>query len=300
MSFIRDGWFWETNEQWPGFGVGLGVEKVLYQEKSKYQDILVFKSTTFGNVLVLDGCIQCSDRDEFCYQEMIVHLPLCCHSDPRQVLVVGGGDGGVVREILKHPSVERVVLCEIDEMVVEVSKKFLPNMAKCLSDPRVQIHIGDGIKFTEEHKAEFDIIITDAPDPIGAAIDLYKEGYYKSLRAALKPNGIICSQAENLWIDLHVATALFQQCQRLFPRAGYAFAGMPTYASGQIGFVLATTNPDIDFADPCKKLTEEQIKAMDLRFYNTDVHKAAFVLPQYAKEAMMKQGAESSAVNGNT
>ncbi|WAR03599.1 SPEE-like protein [Mya arenaria] len=265
MSSIENGWFREMNDQWPGYSVGLKIEKILFEGKSPYQDILVFQSSTFGNVLVLDGCIQCTERDECCYQEMIAHLPINCHPDPKQVLVVGGGDGGVVREVLRHPGVDKVTLCEIDEKVIEVCKMYLPNMAVSMSDPRCHVHVGDGVQFMKEHKNCFDIIITDAPDPIG----------------------------ENLWLDLPIVEQLLYGCRSLFPSTGYAFAGMPTYASGQIGFVMASTNPDVTFNEPLRVLSDEEIAEMGLKFYNSDLHRAAFVLPQFAKKVLYP------AVNGD-
>ncbi|KAL4223263.1 Mannan-binding lectin serine protease [Mactra antiquata] len=289
MSLIENGWYREMNEQWAGYSVGLKIDKILFEEKSNYQDIIVFKSTTFGNVLVLDGCIQCTERDECCYQEMIAHLPLSCHASPKNVLVVGGGDGGVVREVLKHNSVEKVTLCEIDDKVVEVCKKYLPNMSKSLDDKRCHVHIGDGVQFMKEHKDCFDVIITDAPDPIGAAKGLYEIDYYKCLKAALKPNGIICSQGENMWLDLDIVEKLLSGCRSLFPSTGYAYASMPTYAGGHIGFIMASTNPDIRFNDPVRTYTDTEVNKMEFSFYNTDLHRASFVLPTFAKKVLFPE-----------
>lgn len=183
---IKDGWFAEISDtMWPGQAMSLKVEKVLHVEKSKYQDVLVFKSTTYGNVLVLDNCIQVTERDEFSYQEMITHLALNSHPNPKKALVIGGGDGGVLREILKHESIEEAWLCDIDETVIEVSKKYLPNMAKSYDDPRTRVHIGDGFKFLEEYKNQFDVIITDSSDPEGPAESLFQKPYFQLLKDAL-------------------------------------------------------------------------------------------------------------------
>lgn len=133
------------------------MKKVLHVEKSKYQDVLVFESNNHGNVLVLDGAIQCVENDEFSYQEMIAHLPLASHPNPKSVLVIGGGDGGVLREVLKHPSVETAVLCDIDEAVPRVSKLYLKNMARGFDDPRVTLYIGDGFEFLKAKEGQFDV-----------------------------------------------------------------------------------------------------------------------------------------------
>lgn len=286
MSCIEDGWFREINEMWSGYCVSLQIEEILHQEKSKFQEILVFKSKSFGNVLVLDGIIQCTERDEHAYQEMIAHLPLSCHENPKQVLVVGGGDGGVVREVLKNTCVQRVVLCEIDERVIEVCKEHLPSMASCLDDPKVTVFVGDGIKYMKEHKGEFDVIITDAPDPIGAAAGLYEESYYASMKAALRPGGIICCQGENLYLDLPLVQKLMRICRQNFPAVGYAYTLIPTYTGGHIGFVLTSTNPDVKFNEPRRIYKESEIKMMKMKYYNSDIHKASFVIPQFAKEAL--------------
>jgi len=145
----------------------LEIEEVLHMEQSALQDILIFKSKTYGVVFALDGVVQCSERDEFAYQEMITHLPLNCHPDPRKVLVIGGGDGGVLREIVKHESVEEVILCEIDDAVIRVAKKYLPNMAVGFDHPKVKVVIQDGFEYLKEKLETYDAIIIDTSDPIG-------------------------------------------------------------------------------------------------------------------------------------
>ncbi|XP_005873540.1 PREDICTED: spermidine synthase-like [Myotis brandtii] len=153
-------------------------------------------SKSYGNVLVLDGVIQCTERDEFSYQEMIANLPLCSHPNPRKVLIIGGGDGGVLREVVKHSSVESVVQCEIDEDVIQVSKKFLPSMAIGYSSSKLTLHVGDGFEFMKQNQDAFDVIITDSSDPMGPAESLFKESYYQLMKTALKEDGILCCQGE--------------------------------------------------------------------------------------------------------
>ncbi|KAJ4212204.1 putrescine aminopropyltransferase [Fusarium solani] len=191
---IKDGWFREISEMWPGQAMTLRVEKVLVHEKSKYQDVLIFKSTDFGNVLVLDNVVQCTERDEFSYQEMITHLAMNSHPNPKKVLVIGGGDGGVLREIVKHDCVEEAILCDIDEAVVRLSKQYLPTMSVGFDHPKVKVHIGDGFKFLNDYKNEFDVIITDSSDPEGPAEALFEKNYFKLLHDALKEGGVISTQ----------------------------------------------------------------------------------------------------------
>ncbi|GBE85943.1 saccharopine dehydrogenase [Sparassis latifolia] len=278
---IKDGWFREISSQWPGQAMTLKVKKILHVEKSLYQDVLVFESETYGNVLVLDGVIQCTERDEFSYQEMIAHLPLASHPNPKKVLVIGGGDGGVVREVLKHDTVQQVVLCDIDEAVIRVSKQYLPHMSALLSDQRVVVHVGDGFKFLEQNTSTYDVIITDSSDPVGPAESLFKRPYFELLHGALTPGGHISTQAECLWLHLPLIHELQQTTRGLFPVAEYAFTTIPTYPSGQIGFVVCSKEPGHDVKVPVRKVT-------NTRYYNAEVHKAAFVLPEFGR-AMIKE-----------
>lgn len=172
----------------------LKVNKILHHEKSKYQDVLLFSSTDHGTVLVLDNVIQCTERDEFSYQEMIAHLALFSHPNPKRVLVVGGGDGGVLREVIKHECVQEAVLVDIDEAVIRLSKQYLPEMAASYASPKVTTHIGDGFKYLEEHKEQYDVIITDSSDPEGPAESLFQKPYFQLMHDALVPGGVVSTQ----------------------------------------------------------------------------------------------------------
>ncbi|EFA78830.1 spermidine synthase [Heterostelium album PN500] len=278
MDQIRNGWFSEISEFWPGNSFSLQVEEVLHHEKSEYQDILVFKSKTFGNVLVLDGVIQATERDEFAYQEMITHVPMFGHPNPKKVLVVGGGDGGVLREVVKHDCVESVTLCEIDKGVIEASRRFLPKMAVGFDHPKVNLFIGDGLEFMRKHKGEFDVIITDSSDPIGPAQGLFERAYYELLNEALAPGGIVCSQAESLWLHLATVKGLTTFCKEIFPHVEYAYTSIPSYPGGSIGLLICGTKNSSK--TPVRPITPEIIEKM--QYYNEAVHKASFVLPQFA------------------
>ncbi|XP_035697345.1 spermidine synthase-like [Branchiostoma floridae] len=294
MDAIRNGWFSELSPLWPGQAMSLEVEEVLYHGRSKYQDVLVFKSKTYGNVLVLDGVIQCTERDEYSYQEMIAHLPLMSHPNPKKVLLIGGGDGGVLREIAKHSCVESVVQCEIDDKVIEVSKKYLPKMACGYDNPKLTVNIGDGFDFMKKNKGSFDIIITDSSDPIGPAEALFQKSYYELMKEALRPGGIVCTQGECMWLHLDLIRDMQDFCGSLYPHVAYSYCTIPTYPSGQIGFVLCSTNPDTNFMDPVRKFTEEQLEELNIRYYNADIHRASFVLPQFVKKALKAPKTEAN------
>lgn len=284
---IKDGWFAEISDtMWPGQAMSLRVEKVLHVEKSKYQDVLVFKSTDYGNVLVLDGCIQCTERDEFSYQEMITHLALNSHPNPKRALVIGGGDGGVLREILKHSLVEEAWLCDIDETVIEVSKKYLPEMSSAYSNPRTKVHIGDGFKFLAEYKNHFDVIITDSSDPEGPAESLFQKPYFQLLKEALTDKGVITTQAENIWLHMDIISKLKKDCKEIFPVAEYAYTMIPTYPSGSIGFMVCSKDPQANVKSPVRYEWDDKFAEENLRYYNKSIHEASFVLPTFADKVL--------------
>ncbi|KZW03319.1 hypothetical protein EXIGLDRAFT_636498, partial [Exidia glandulosa HHB12029] len=287
---IKDGWFREISSQWPGQAMTLKVNRILHIEKSLYQDVLVFESETYGNVLVLDGVIQCTERDEFSYQEMIAHLPLSSHPNPKKVLVIGGGDGGVVREVLKHDSVEEVVLCDIDEAVIRVSKTFLPHMSGLLESPRVRVFVGDGFKFLSDNTSTYDVIITDSSDPVGPAASLFQKPYFQLLHDALAPGGHISTQGEAMWLHLPLIKELREITSKIFPVTEYAFTTIPTYPSGHIGFVICSKEAGRDMRTPLRPLK-------GTRYWNPDVHRAAFILPEFAR-AYITEGVDKRPVFG--
>ncbi|KAK7204124.1 Spermidine/spermine synthase [Myxozyma melibiosi] len=280
---IKDGWFREVSDElWPGQAMTLRVNEILHVEKSKYQDVLVFESSNYGNVLVLDGVIQATERDEFAYQEMITHLAMYNHPNPKRVLVIGGGDGGVLREVVKHECVEEAVLCDIDECVIRVSKKYLPSMAVGLQHPKAKVHVEDGFKFLAQYKNHFDVIITDSSDPEGPAESLFQKPYFELLNDALTENGVITTQAENIWLHMPLIRDLKKACGEVFPVAEYAYTTIPTYPSGQIGFMVCSKDASRKVNEPLRinNLEEEKDK---FRYYNAEIHRASFVLPTWAR-----------------
>lgn len=207
---------------------------------------------------------------------MITHLPLASHPDPKKVLVIGGGDGGVVREALKHSSVEQVVLCDIDEAVIRLSKIYLPHMASVYEDPRVTVFIGDGFQFLKDHTQTYDVIVTDSSDPVGPAHTLFEKPYFQLLHDALRDGGAIATQGECLWLHLPLIKELNTFTKTLFPVVEYAYTTIPTYPSGQIGFVLASK-------DPQRNMRQAVREVPGCKYWNKDVHAAAFTLPEFGR-----------------
>ncbi|KAJ9563807.1 hypothetical protein OSB04_008967 [Centaurea solstitialis] len=259
ISSVIPGWFSEISPMWPGEAHSLKVEKILFQGKSDYQDVMVFQSATYGKVLVLDGVIQLTERDE-CFG-------------------YGGGDGGVLREVARHSSVEHIDICEIDKMVVDVSKEYFPDVAVGYQDPRVTLHVGDGVAFLKAAPAgSYDAVIVDSSDPIGPAQELFEKPFFESVAKALRPGGVVCTQAESIWLHMHIMKILLRIADR-------SLKGL-----GVIGFMLCSTEgPEVDFKNPINPIdvVENQTKStVPLKFYNQEIHSAAFCLPSFAKKVI--------------
>ena len=285
--------------------MAIQVDEVLYHERSKYQDILVFRSKTYGMVLVLDGVIQVTERDEYSYQEMIAHIPIYAHPNPKHVLCIGGGDGGVLREICKHPSIETITICEIDADVIAVSKQYLPSLSCGYDDPRVTVHVGDGFAFLHNHLQVYDVIITDSSDPVGPANVLFETPYFDAMYHALRPGGIICTQGECMWLHLHLIAPLIQSISQQYATVEYAYTTIPTYPSGQIGFIIATkqqpASDNSSSSDTATAITTcripqrtmDETMAASMKYYTTELHNAAFVLPAFAHRAIYNNNSEN-------
>ncbi|GMH08908.1 hypothetical protein Nepgr_010748 [Nepenthes gracilis] len=317
-STVVSGWFSEprlcsdkagkrlyfNSPMWPGEAHSLEVKQVLFKEKSKYQEVLVFESSTYGKVLVLDGIVQLTEKDECAYQEMIAHLPLCSIRSPQNVLVVGGGDGGVLREISRHSSVELIDICEIDEMVIDVSKKFFPELSVGFEDPRVHLHIGDASEFLRHvPQGKYDAIIVDASDPVGPAQELVERPFFETTARALRPGGVLCSMAESMWLHTHLIQDTISICRGTFKGSvHYAWASVPTYPSGVIGFIICSTEgPPVDFLHPVNPIEEMEgafKHERELRFYNSEVHTAAFALPSFLKREVSSLRGSSTLAKG--
>ncbi|XAR52233.1 Spermidine synthase [Bertholletia excelsa] len=302
-STVLSGWFSESgscsgkggkqvyfnNPMWPGEAHSIEVTKILYREKSEFQEVLVFESSAYGKVLVLDGIVQLTEKDECAYQEMITHLPLCSIQSPKSVLVVGGGDGGVLREISRHSSVDLIDICEIDKMVIDVSKRFFPDLAIGFEDPRVRVHIGDAVEFLRNAPiGKYDAIIVDSSDPVGPAQELVEKPFFETIARALKPGGVLCNMAESMWLHTHLIQDMISICKETFKGSvHYAWASVPTYPSGVIGFLICSTEgPPVDFVhpiNPIEKIEGALKHRRELRFYNSEIHAAAFALPSFVK-----------------
>lgn len=291
-------WFLElSNDAFPGQTFGLEISQILHHSTSQYQDILIFKSATFGNVLVLNGIVQCTEKDEFAYQEVITHVPIMSHPAPKKVLVIGGGDCGVVRELVKHVelgAVHDITMVEIDQLVIDLSVKYLPEMAKHHNHPNVNIVIDDGFKYLQNlglrpNADKFDVIITDSSDPEGPAEEFFQVNYFELLKNAVKSDGIVIMQSsENIWLNIDYLGDLVGKAAKVFANVDYCQCYMPSYTSGQLGLIVATCDGSKNLRKPVRTLAASDEKRL-FKYYNAAVHEAAFVLPTWAAQALERK-----------
>ena len=278
-----DLWFSEYHTD--NVRLSIRVDAHLYSAKSEFQRIDVFSSPEFGRFLTLDGYMMLTERDEFIYHEMMVHVPMAVHPGAKKILVIGAGDDGVARELLRYDCVEHIGLVEIDPQVVEVCRKYFPFAAKSLSDPRVHLHFEDGIRFVRPVVEEYDLIIVDSTDPFGPGEGLFTKEFYGNCYKALRADGVMVNQHES---PFYAGDAL--AVQRAHKRIVQSFslsmvyqAHIPTYPSGHwlFGFSTKKYHPLRDFDGPAWKAL-----GLKTRYYNTQLHTGAFALPNYVEDLL--------------
>ena len=280
-----DLWFSELHT--PNVKLSIRVDKQLFSGESDFQRIDVYESPEFGRFLALDGNIILTEKDEFIYHEMITHVPMAVHPSAKNVLVIGGGDGGVVRELVKYPEIECIDLVEIDEQVVQVCRDYLPQTADKLDDERVYIHYEDGLKFVRSRENEYDLIIVDSTDPFGPGEGLYTREFYANCYKALREEGIMVNQHESPFYEAD-AKACMRAHKRIvesFPISRVYQAHIPTYPSGHwlFGFASKRYHPVRDM-DGAKWLE----RGLETRYYTPKLHEGAFCLPAYVEKLLRK------------
>ena len=255
------------------------IKDVLYSQKSKFQHIEVVDTKGFGKMLLNDGIVMVSERDEFVYHEMIAHVPLFVHPDPQRILVIGGGDGGTVREILRHPSIQSCTLVEIDSVVIEACQKFLPQLSEKLSDQRVNIHIADGADYVKTTSDQFDVVMVDSTDPIGPSLPLFNHVFYENVGRILKDDGIVVCQAESPFLESETQAFIMGILQKCFPITSiYNYANL-TYGGGLWSFGWGSKKHH-----PIQDYDKTKTEGWDFRYYNPDIHVAAFQLPTFMQK----------------
>ncbi|MFQ5960244.1 MAG: polyamine aminopropyltransferase [Candidatus Methylomirabilales bacterium] len=266
--------FWFTEKQTENVGLSLRVRESLLVEQTPFQRLAVLDTYLYGRMLVLDGAIQTTEEDEFVYHEMITHVPLITHPHPREVLVIGGGDGGTVREIVKHPDVSRVRLVEIDDRVVAAARRFLPSLSRALDDPRAEVIIADGAEYVRAMPEACDVILIDSTDPVGPAVKLFEADFYRTVHDALTPEGLFVAQSKSPYLDRDLIREILGIIRSLFPIALIYTAAIPTYPSGFWSFVLGSKQHHPLTFD------EGRAEKLETRYYSPEIHRAAFTLPR--------------------
>lgn len=275
-------WFQES--LFPDLRQSFKIERHLYRGRSEFQELEVFETKALGRVLTLDGIVQTTEADEFIYHEMLTHLPLFAHGGALEVLIVGGGDGGMLEEALKHP-VRRVTMVELDPAVVEVSRTWLPSICGgAFEDPRTELVIGDGARFVADTDRRFDVIIVDSSDPVGPAEVLFASPFYQACRKCLRPGGILVTQNGVPFVQAEELANSHAHLKRLFPETGFYLAPVPTYHGGFMAFGWAAEH---DMSRPPADLGKRIAAAgLKLGYYNEAIHGAAFALPEYIRRLL--------------
>ncbi|MCI5815703.1 polyamine aminopropyltransferase [Ruminococcus sp.] len=276
---------WFTEQHTDDVRFSIHIKEQLYSGKSYYQQIEVFDSYEFGRVLVLDGYIMLTEKDEYIYHEMMVHVPMACNPSIQRVLVIGAGDGGTVRELCRYDSITQIDMVEIDEQVVKVCKEYLPQTACRLEDPRVHIYYEDGLKFVRRVEDTYDLIIVDSTDPFGPGEGLFTKEFYGNCFTALRENGILTNQHESTYYDSYTSmvSRTHRRMRSVFPVAMVYQAHIPTYPSGHwlFGFASKNIHPVYDF----KPEAWEQL-GLETKYYNTQLHTGCFALPNTVREVL--------------
>jgi spermidine synthase len=279
---------WFKNSYSPETILRTKIKRPLLKKKSPYQTIEIVDTYDFGRMLVLDGIVNVAEKDEFVYHEMMTHVPLFTHPNPKTVLVIGGGDGGIVREIGKHSQIRKIDLVEIDPAVISAAKLFLPKSALGFKEPRLTVFNEDGAEFVKRRREVYDLIIIDAPDPMGAATSLYSKTFYKQCFNALKKDGIVTTHAEtpSFKKELKILRSIYSKFNAFFPIVELFTASIPSYSIGIWCFIFCSKayHPLNDF-----KETRVHGKKNTYQYYNAAIHKAAFALPTFLRNEIQRK-----------
>lgn len=274
----RNGDLWLTEDEYDNLKISYRIKDIIFNQQSSFQDVMILNSYNFGRMLVLDGIVQTTSVDGYIYNEMISHVPMTIHPNPKKVLIIGGGDCGVAKEICKYEEVEHIDMVEIDELVVKACREYLPEVSGRLSDSRVQFIFDDGVKFAANKKNEYDLIIVDSSDPIGPAKVLFEKSFYQSLHTALKDDGIMVCQSQSPIFHADVMKQSYSRVGELFNEVKMYTAVVPTYPGGLWSFTIGSkkyieAKPD--------RLTNKQTS-----YVNEQIVESCFSLPQFLVEKL--------------
>ena len=266
---------WFTEELHPYYRKGIRVKRILADEQTQYQHLQVVETEFFGNAMILDGIIQLTERDNMGYHEMIVHVPMLAVGKPKRALIVGGGDGGSLQQVLRYDSVEEAVVCELDQRVVDLSREhFAASFGDPWADSRARLIVRDAFAYLEENPGQFDVIISDTTDPIGMAERLFSDEFQKLVVRALVPGGAAATQCEQPFFDTELIKQIYQSAQEKVKHPAYYYANIPTYPGGGIGFMYISDTP-------WENGLKTPYPSGKNNYLNPEIHKAAFALPEF-------------------
>jgi len=269
------------------FGQHFSMDSILYRQKTDLQDLIIFENAAFGRVMALDGVVQTTERDEFIYHEMMAHVPLIAHGQAKKVLIIGGGDGGMLREVSRHTGVEQITMVEIDAGVITFCRQYLPrHSAGAFDDPRFTLVIDDGVNFVTGSQEKFDVIISDCTDPVGPGASLFTYDFYQGCARCLNEGGIFVAQNGVCFLQQEEAINSHRKLSRYFSDVSFYQAAIPTYYGGIMTFAWASQNAALRHLDPEILRQRVATAGLECRYYNPAIHNGSFALPQYLLNAL--------------
>lgn len=271
-----------------GYGQRLQIDELLYEGRTDQQHLVIFRNALLGRVMALDGVVQTTEADEFIYHEMLAHVPILAHGGVKRVLVIGVGDGGILREIVRHNGIEEIVAVEIDASVIELCRTYLPlHSAGALDDPRIRLVIADGLDFVANTGERFDLIISDSTDPIGPAASLFSSAFYRNCQRALNEHGILATQNGVPFLQPDELTNTAQRLAETFADWGFFHAAVPTYIGGSMSFGWGSNSDKARQTDLATLQQRFNASGLKTRYYNPAIHQASFALPQYMLDLLL-------------
>ena len=263
---------WLTEYSTDNLRLSMRVKEFLHAEKTDYQELLIADTYEYGRVLMLDGAYQLTEKDEFTYSEMMAHVPLCAHKNPERVLIIGGGDGAIMREVLKHECVKKCTLIDIDRRVKECSEKYLPFAGNSFSNPRADFRCMDALKFIRETDERFDVVIIDSTDPVDFAAGLFRADFYSDVKRVMNPDAIMSELTESPFTDKDLMLQAINEMRKVFPVVKLYWGVVPTYPTGMWTYGIASMNDDP--AVPVRSVN-------NTKYYTNEIHKNSFILPPF-------------------
>ncbi len=271
----RDNELWLSEYSSDNLKLSMRVKSLIHTEKTPYQDLLIADTYEYGRALMLDGAYQLTEKDEFTYSEMMSHVPICAHPDPENVMIIGGGDGAIMREVLKHTCVKKCTLIDIDERVIESSKKYLPFAGCAFSDSRADVKCMDAMKFIRETGDRYDVVIIDSTDPVDFAAGLFQSKFYEDVKRVMTDSAVLAELTESPFTDTDLMIQAIREMRKVFPCVKMYWGVVPTYPSGMWTYGLASMR-ETSF-EPLRTVTPT-------RYYTNEIHRASFILPPFLEE----------------